>query len=83
MLLCAFILSIFVYDLITKTRTMKHPLSIVAFTSLIKITAVVNLTDLKYADDPATLDLLFDRLRIEFLKKLKKLQSQVEEESQG
>ena len=79
LLLNAFNMFIFVYYLITKKRTMNLTFSIAAFTSLIQITADVSLTDLRYADDPATLDLLFDHLRTEFLDNLEKLQSKVGE----
>ncbi len=50
-------------------------------TSSIKVSAMIEITDLRYSDDPATLDLLFDSLRAEYLERIEILQSKASEQS--
>ncbi len=50
-------------------------------TTAIKVSATVEITDLRYFDDPATLDLLFDGLRAEYLERIEIHQTKTREQS--
>ena len=50
-------------------------------TSSIKVSAMIEITDLRYSDDPATLDLLFDGLRAEYLERIEIHQTKTREQS--
>ena len=60
---------------------MKLRFSLSTTTSSIKVSATVEIKDLRYSDDPATLDLLFDGLRAEYLERIELLQSKTDKQS--